>query len=775
MSLSIEKRDIKGMALICILACALTYGVFALMSNAIEKREYEDAERTSLEWANYFDHNVTDLEAIAKGAKPSPESLRVMDQARKIGNIFRYKIFSSTGVLRLISDQLETANSGGASPGKHNHKVTKVAKTGKPLTIVKHNHDHNGPAMFSETYLPIFREGKVIAVVEVYIDLSEQHAVLMENLLISFLAPLLIIALAFAGPATAFYIRTRQREYANQQILVQQGRMNVALANMSQGLCLFDADQRLLIQNNQFSSLYNVSPSRVTPGMTLREILELRVEAGVYSGPCPKKYIEKRVKWVTHSGRKFVTEQMNDGRTIAITQETLPEGGWVATHTDITELREIEEKVELLSNYDAVTNLPNRALFGEKIEELSDQDTFAVLCIDLDNFKAITDTLGHSVGDVLLKSVADRLKNLISADDTVSKLGNDEFAIIQATPDQPEMATKLSERIISSMQQPFRIEGHEVNTNVSIGITVAPLDGSSANELIRNGDIALTRSRAEGRSKYRFFEQEMDLRMKERRQIEIDLRSALVDNELELYYQPIISVKSEQACGFEALIRWNHPERGLVPPDEFIPIAEETGLIVQIGEWVIRQACHTVSNWPERIKIAVNLSTVQFKSDKLVPTIMNALSTNGLSPDRLELEITESLFLDDSEGTLQTLLMLRSLGVRIAMDDFGTGYSSLGYLRSFPFDKIKLDRCFINDFDNENGSKSIIRAVSSMGDSLSMTTTAEGVETLEQLEFVKSEGYNEVQGYFYSKPQPLGIINERYFPERENAGMTEVA
>ncbi len=775
MSLSIEKRDLKGIALICLLAGLLVYGVYALMGHASERQQYADAERASQQWARFFASNVTDLEDIAKGAKPSPQSLRVMDQARQFGNVFRYKVFSATGVLRLVSDDPEMASTEDSTLAKHNKKAANAVKTGKPFTTVKHSHGSNRPVMYSETYLPIVKDGKNIAVVEIYVDQSVHHAAFMDNLLIAFLAPLLIVALAFGGPATAFYIRTRQRENADKRAALQRTHLNLALSNMSQGLCLFDAEQRLLVQNDQFSLLYNILPSRVVPGMSLSEILKLRVEAGVYSGETPEEYTENRLDWVVKGGRDFIAERMNDGRTIAITRETLPEGGWVATHTDITQIRHIEERVDLLANYDTVTKLPNRTLFHEKIQATAGEEVYAVLCVDLDNFKAVNDTLGHSVGDELLKAVAERLEELVELKDTVSRLGNDEFAIIQVSPDQPGDATKLAERICEVIQQPFALEGHVVNTNVSIGITIAPADGSTAHELIRNGDIAITRSRAEGRGKYRFFEVDMDLRMKERRQLEIDLRSALSENEFELYYQPVINTKSEEVCGFEALIRWNHPGHGQVSPDEFIPVAEETGLIIEIGEWVIRQACHTASTWPDNVKIAVNLSTTQFKSDKLVPTVMNALSTNDLSPDRLELEITESIFLDDSERTLQTLLMLRSLGVRIAMDDFGTGYSSLGYLRSFPFDKIKLDRCFINDFENDNGSKSIIRAVASMGESLEMTTTAEGVETLEQLDWVKSEGYDEVQGYFYSPPRPLSEINERYFPDINEAGLVEVA
>ena len=349
-----------------------------------------------------------------------------------------------------------------------------------------------------------------------------------------------------------------------------------------------------------------------------------------------------------------------------------------------------------MAHHDGLTNLPNRVRFRDemkkKLEGVNRGKSVAVLCLDLDHFKAVNDTLGHPVGVALLRQFAERLLATIPAEESIiARLGGDEFAIIQAGAEQPFGATALAERVIQTLSEPYELDGHRAVIGASVGIAIAPADGTDADQLLKNADMALYRAKEEGRSRMRFFEAEMDARMQARRELELDLREALTLKEFEVYYQPLINIAESAVSGFEALLRWKHPERGMIPPAEFIPLAEEVGLINQIGAWVLKRACADVARWPDHLKIAVNLSPVQFKTGTVVLDVVAALGASGLSPMRLELEITEAVLLSETDATVQTLTQLRELGVRIAMDDFGTGYSSLGYLRKFAFDKIKID------------------------------------------------------------------------------------
>jgi diguanylate cyclase (GGDEF)-like protein len=372
----------------------------------------------------------------------------------------------------------------------------------------------------------------------------------------------------------------------------------------------------------------------------------------------------------------------------------------------------------------------------------------------------VNDTLGHAAGDKLLKQVADRLRTLVRDTDTIARMGGDEFAIVQVAIAQPGDATALAYRAIEAVGKPYQIDGREMVIGTSVGIAVGPTNGTTADQLMRNADLALYRAKGDGRRTYRFFEADMDAQMQVRRALEDDLRKALPAGEFELHYQPVVDLKSNDISGFEALIRWGHPENGLIPPARFISLAEEIGFIVPLGEWAIRQACAAAAQWPGKLKVAVNLSPVQFRGPGLVEVVVGALAASGLPAERLELEITENILLDDSEATLATLYQLRALGVRIALDDFGTGYASLSYLQSFPFDKIKIDRSFVKDIAEGVGSLNIVRAVTAMATGLGMTTTAEGVETHEQLEMVRAEGCTEIQGYLYSKPLPADEVQK---------------
>jgi diguanylate cyclase (GGDEF)-like protein len=439
-------------------------------------------------------------------------------------------------------------------------------------------------------------------------------------------------------------------------------------------------------------------------------------------------------------------------------------GGWVATFEDITEWLEAQAKISHMARHDALTNLPNRTLFHEQLEQglrlAKPGEQLAVLCLDLDHFKDINDSLGHPIGDALLEEVGRRLAACVGENDTVARLGGDEFAVVQLGRSEEQAATVLAGRLVEVISAPYEIADHQIVIGVSIGISLSPQDGSNPDELLKNADLALYRAKADGRGTYRFFETGMDARAQARRLLEMDLRAALRRNEFEVYYQPIRDLASDRVVAFEALIRWNHPERGLISPAAFIPLAEETGLVLQLGEFVLRTACTDAATWPDDIGVAVNLSPVQFKSPNLVVSVTEALAASGLAPQRLELEITESVLLQNSDATLATLHELRAHGVRISLDDFGTGYSSLSYLRSFPFDKIKIDRSFVSELPTRQDSMAIIRAVTGLGRSLGIVTTAEGVENDAQLELLRREGCTQVQGYLFSTPRPASAVGE---------------
>jgi diguanylate cyclase (GGDEF)-like protein len=426
---------------------------------------------------------------------------------------------------------------------------------------------------------------------------------------------------------------------------------------------------------------------------------------------------------------------------------------------EIADREESQAISQYLAYHDSLTGLGNRLLFKEQLEEaLKDVSItphpLAVLFLDLDGFKAVNDTLGHSIGDMLLKSVATKLRDILPRTDRIARLGGDEFAILQISTTQPGSSIALAERIIEVIGQPCSIDGHDVTVGASVGIAVAHPGDMSTENFLKSADLAMYSAKSDGRGTYRMFDPEMDAIVQARRLLERDMRTALVQDRFRLFYQPLVNLQTKKVTVFEALMRWQHPERGMVPPSEFIPVAEEMGLIVQLGEWALRQACAEATKWPDGIRVSVNLSPLQFSKGNLVSTVMNALASAGLPASRLELEITESVLLEKSERHITILNQLRDLGVRISMDDFGTGYSSIGYLRSFPFDKIKIDQSFVRDLLVDEGSLAIVRAIAGLGVSFGMITTAEGVETEEQMRCLNLEGCIEVQGYLYSKPVP---------------------
>jgi len=539
----------------------------------------------------------------------------------------------------------------------------------------------------------------------------------------------------------------------------QNVRFEAALSNMAQGLSMFDGESRLVVCNRQYLDMYGFSPDVVRPGIMFEDMLRHSLEVGNHRGVPIEELVARFGRDIELGSATSLENDLGNGRTVAVFHNPLECGGWVATHEDITERKTAAERISYLARHDPLTGLPNRVQFSETFELwLGDAagGTLALFCLDLDRFKTVNDTLGHAAGDALLKAIAVRIASCIGDGDFVARLGGDEFAILQRHPDQPEAATTLASRVRESLTRPFDLDGRQVTVGVSIGIAVADgdADPEAGNRLIRNADLALYRAKAEGRSQFRFFAAEMDDWVHRRRHLELDLRRALANGELELLYQPVFDAATRALSGAEALLRWHHPIRGTISPAEFVPIAEEIGIISSIGAWVLRTACREASSWPEQIALAVNLSPAQIGAPELVGTLTEALAASQLSPRRIELEITENVLLGDSEQVLAKLHAIRSLGVRIVMDDFGTGYSSLSYLRAFPFDKIKIDRSFINDLSADEDSLAIIRAVRDLGRSFNMSVTAEGVETEEQLAQLQREGCDEVQGYLLGEPMP---------------------
>jgi diguanylate cyclase (GGDEF)-like protein len=560
-----------------------------------------------------------------------------------------------------------------------------------------------------------------------------------------------------------------QYELGKQQeenLRIRNLQFDTAINNMSQGLCFFDAAQRLIVCNDRYVEMYDLPPDRVGPGTPLAEIVDMRFQAGSFPAMSRDEYLHWRSNIAVSAKPTESIVELRNGRTFRIRHRPMPDFGWVATHEDITEQRRSEVKIEYMAHHDSLTGLANRVLLNERLEHaigrIDRDEMVAVHHLDLDQFKAVNDTLGHPAGDKLLKIVADRLRGLVRQTDTIARMGGDEFVIVQSPIIDPADATSLAQRVIRLMSEPYDINGQQAVIGASIGIAVGPGDGSSADKLLRNADLALYRAKGDGRGTFRFFEPAMDLQMQTRRVMEQDLRKALPAGEFELYYQPVVNLANSDISGFEALIRWNHPERGIVSPAAFIPLAEEIGFIVPIGEWVIRQACVTAARWPGHLRVAVNISAVQFRNPGLMQVIVGALATSGLDPTRLEIEITETVLLHNKEATLAVLHQLRALGIRIAMDDFGTGYSSLTYLQCFPFDKIKIDRSFVKDITENSGSLNIVRAVAALANGMGMTATAEGVETREQLDQITSEGCAEMQGFLFSQPIPAHEI-ERLF------------
>jgi diguanylate cyclase (GGDEF)-like protein/PAS domain S-box-containing protein len=703
---------------------------------------------------------------------------------------------------------------------------------------------------------------------------------------------IVLIVMFFGARQQAHILATAAELQRSKQSLEHSNHLfNTALKHMAHGLCMYDRDQRLVVCNERYGEMYGLTADQTKPGTTLRSILEARVHAGKWPGNSPQ-YIETRLEEVKRGEPYYVENVLRDGRIYAISHQPMPDGGWVATHIDITEQRraeqeldetqkfvvsiienipvsvvvkdaktrkyllvnrafetmlgiarsemldrtsfdihrpqdaksiddadteslqdsdhvsykeievntpmrgprmqstrriviknsrgepkciiaviedvterkKAEQRIAFLAHHDALTGLANRAALIQKIEEAAArrrrlQEPFTVLLLDLDRFKQVNDTLGHPAGDALLIEVATRLKSLLRETDVLARLGGDEFAVIQAgESNQREAAKSLAERIIEILRQPFAIGGN-ISIGTSIGIALAVEPDTGSDDLLKMADLALYRAKSAGRNGYCFFDPEMSEVASARQEIESDLRRAVQQNEFELHYQPIVDSKTRRICSAEALVRWRHPTKGVIYPDLFIPLAEETGLITQIGDWVLRAACREAATWPAAVKVAVNLSLVQFRKSDLPGAVTRVLADTGLPPERLELEITETALIESAAECLPALRQFKAMGITIVLDDFGTGYSSLSQLAMFPFDRIKIDKSFTQNLTKRSECAAIISATLTLAQSLDIATTAEGVETVDQYRLLRLAGVTSLQGYLFKRPGAASEID----------------
>jgi diguanylate cyclase (GGDEF)-like protein len=551
----------------------------------------------------------------------------------------------------------------------------------------------------------------------------------------------------------------RQYEASRHRLMVQKQRLDTAVNNMSHGLVLFDADQRLVLCNDRYIEMFNASRDVVKPGCTLRDLIQHRKDTGTFAGDV-ETYYNDFMESLRRGEAGQTMIDTADGRIIELLYHTLPDGGWVTTLEDVTDQRRSQERIAHLAHFDALTELPNRLMFRERLGQalqVKRVSQVAVLYIDIDGFKAVNDSLGHSVGDELLKGIAGRLRNCLNETGLVARLGGDEFAIVQTNVNDQSEVIDLVARIYAAIRAPFDCMGHQLMTDASIGVALAAADVSDLEQLVKNADLAMYDAKASGRRTFRFFDPSLEARAKARHLLELDLRQAVAERGFELHYQPVVDLRTDQVTGCEALLRWRHPERGFVSPAEFIPIAEDIGVIDEIGEWVLNTACTEAANWPSHVRVAVNVSPTQFRNRTLPLKVAAALAHAGLSPDRLELEITEAVLIQDHQTAIEALDQLRALGVSIALDDFGTGYSSLSYLHRFPFDKIKIDRSFISNLSDDK-SLPILQAALGIAASQKMITTAEGVETESQRLLLRDLGCTQMQGYLFSPARPAREI-----------------
>ena len=554
-------------------------------------------------------------------------------------------------------------------------------------------------------------------------------------------------------------IRLRAAEEAERE----RGQLfEAALRTMTQGVCMYCASGRVIVTNRRFAEIYQLPADTEWRGRPLMDLLR----DSPLLAPGSDEHVQRGFDDYVMMSQRTISLQMThtlaNGQIVVIAHEPMEGGGFVDTYTDVTEQRLAEAQLNHITTHDMLTDLPNRTLFRgqltETLNRLRRDERCSVLCVNLDQFRSVNDTLGHPVGDTLLRLVAQRLGSLLGPKDMLARLGGDEFAIIQSKANLPLDAMMLAYKIIKDTARSYHIDGNDIVIGACIGISVGPIDGANADLLLKAAGTALHQAKVDGRNHYRFFEAEMDAQLQSRRTLELDLRRAMADGALEMHYQPLVALNGDHITGFEALMRWHHPERGMISPVDFIPLAEETGLIVEMGRWAMEQACRDAATWPDPIKVAVNVSVVQFLHGDVAAVVDQALRISGLPPQRLEVEITESLLIENVESVMAVLHQLKELGVNIAMDDFGTGYSSLSYLNSFPFDKVKVDQSFVRELGRSADATAIIQAVARLCESLDVISTAEGVESAEQLALLRDCMFTQIQGYLVSKPRPAAEI-----------------
>ncbi|WP_439574292.1 putative bifunctional diguanylate cyclase/phosphodiesterase [Phreatobacter sp.] len=573
---------------------------------------------------------------------------------------------------------------------------------------------------------------------------------------------LAFFALPFFGSVRS--ITTRLRDIllhalvAERDVSMLATRFDTALNNMPQGLAMLDAEGRLLVVNERWGEILPCDTGALVSGSRAEALIATYVEAGIVSEREAGRVIEAIARRVPGQAPERMEVEAND-RNLDVTFQPMDSGGLVIVIEDVTEKRRTEARLAHVSRHDALTGLPNRTLFQERLDAAlamrAEDETLAVLFVDLDNFKQVNDTLGHTIGDTLLIEVADRLRFAVGESDMIARFGADEFVILQTGVRSDNEITALASRIIETVSDMVQVGGLPIAVGASVGIALAPRDGRDADQLLKCADMALNRAKAGGKGMLHFYEEEMDRKAQARRAIEIDLRRAIQNDELAVYFQPLLNLKSLSISTCEALVRWPHPVRGMVSPGEFVPIAEETGLVVELGRQVLRKACRACVDWPDDVRVSVNLSSVQFERDDIVATVRAVLAETGLPADRLELEITETLLLNDAVGAVAIMEKLRAMGVRLSLDDFGTGYSSLSYLHRFPLEKLKIDRSFVRNIETDKRSLKLLHGVTRLGAELGLQVVVEGVETQGQLKLIDAPGVvSEIQGFILSPAVP---------------------
>ena len=665
---------------------------------------------------------------------------------------------SSTSIALIGQDGMVRSAGGGSGVFDLGQDLSNTAMFRRALAAANTTFEDVDPAT-GQTRLVTFRKVRGHPLfVAVSLDRNEIFRGSRADVQLNVFAGLILTLIMLAAMERILASEARARQKAEQ--------LQLTLENMSQGIMLVTNDLQIPVINSRCAELLDLPPDVIKHPPRFDRLAEYQGAGGT-----SQKTADQTSKPEQPLAQIAVSERtMPNGNMIEIRSSRLPDGSFVQTFTDITQRREAEAHVARLASEDPLTGLPNRRVFRATLDDLCrrhrhrwagvDRAAFAILFLDVDRFKVINDTLGHRVGDMLLQEVAKRLETTLPSSNIQARLGGDEFAVIvpdmTSLPDLEAMAKTIVETVVQS----YEIDGYQIRSSVSIGIAVGPRDGDDVDELLMAADLALYAVKADGRGAYKFYNRAMNSDLNDRRELEMNLRDAIERNELELHYQPVIDLNRNVITGFEALARWNHPVKGMVPPAVFIPVAEDSGLIIPMGEWALREACRQAAQWPNDLRIAVNLSPVQILSPNLPEIVQRALSESGLAANRLEIEITERIIMEDTERTLSNLHKLKEIGVRIAMDDFGTGYSSLSYLRRFPFDKIKVDRTFVSDLAEGTEHIVIVQAVVSIARALGLTTTAEGVEIGFQREYLTALGYDEAQGYLFSPAVPISKVPE---------------